>query len=654
MNKPPSGGLVRALGPVTAIAVVVGTTIGSGVFKKPQIIAEKVDQFGLIALLWILGGVLVVLGALAYAEVSILFPKAGGNFVFLRESYGRLAAFLWASVEILIIRTASIAALATVFAESLNTIIKDPAFTEKLGMSQPIGLTPWGERWLTVGVILVLGFVNVRGVRWGGGLQLLITLVKIGSLLAILALPFVLSAYVPSAPRPEPEYLTPVWPSDWSGVNFGKLGSAFLGVLWAYHGWMMLSPVAEEVTHPQRNLPLALLTGVGIIVFLYLGANLAYALVIPHDEMAALKDTTVAAEFGRRMLGPLGGAAASAAVMISVFGALNGNLLAGPRVLYALGGDGLAPAVLNRVHPRFHTPALAIIVETVWSALLVLVVALLTDRGDVFPPNKGGFDVLTDFAMFGAVLFETLAVVAIFVLRWRMPDAPRSFRCPGYPIVPALYTLLPAYIIVNTLIQKDARVEAISALVFTGLSAMVYAIFLDRPAAPASGRIVNRRVVWAAAAAVLAAIIGGGVVMYRTGAAKPEEDAKAQLMDADRAFAKATAEKGLDGWVSFMAKDAARVMPLGGKAAVGEEAIRKLDAPMFADPKTKLEWEPMDAGLFSGGDYGFTTGRARVVTVGEQKADSPWPIKYVTWWRKGDDGRWKVILDTGASERSPR
>jgi amino acid transporter len=480
MTKPPSGGLVRALGPVTAIAVVVGTTIGSGVFKKPQIIAEKVDHFGLIALLWILGGILVALGALAYAEVSVLFPRAGGNFVFLREGYGRLAAFLWGSVEFLIIRTASIAALATVFAESLNDVIRDPALTERLGLSQPISLTLWQQRWLTVAVIIALGFVNVRGVRWGGALQLAITLVKIGSLLAIVVLPFVLSAYVAGAPRPEPKYLTPTWPDNWSEINFGKLGSAFLGVLWAYHGWMMLSPVAEEVTHPQRNLPLALLTGVAIIVFLYLGANLAYALIIPREDMAALKDTTVAAEFGRRMLGPLGGALASAAVMMSVFGALNGNLLSGPRVLFALGGDGLAPAVLNRVHPRFHTPATAIIVEAIWSALLVLIVAVLSDR-DVFPDKKGGFDVLTDFAMFGAVLFETLAVVSIFVFRWRMPDAPRAFRCPGYPLVPALYTVLPLYIIVNTVVQPDARVEAVSALVFTGISAMVYAIFLDKP-----------------------------------------------------------------------------------------------------------------------------------------------------------------------------
>jgi amino acid transporter len=482
MSKPPSGGLVRALGPVTATAVVIGTTIGSGVFKKPQIIAEKVDHFGLIALLWVLGGMLVALGALAYAELAVLFPKAGGNYVFLREAYGRLPAFLFGCVEFLIIRTASIAALATIFTESLNDILRDPALSDSLGLSHPLAMTQWAQHGLTVAVILALGVVNVRGVRWGGGLQLVITLVKVGSLLAILALPFVLSAFIASAPRPQSANLSPAWPADWSGVNLGKLGTAFLGVLWAYHGWMSLAPVAEEVTRPQRDLPIALLAGVGIIVLLYFGANLAYSLIIPLPEMAALKGTTTAAEFGRRMLGPIGATAAAAAVMVSVFGALNGNLLTGPRVLFALGEDGLAPASLGRVHPRFHTPAAAILVETGWSALLVVAVAILTGIG-ILEPGKSHFDVLTDFAMFGAVLFETLAVVSIFVFRWRLPNAERPYRCPGYPVVPLLYTVLPGLIVVNTLIQPSARFEAFTALGFVLVSALAYWILgLDRTA----------------------------------------------------------------------------------------------------------------------------------------------------------------------------
>jgi amino acid transporter len=483
MKQTPSGGLVRALGPITATAIVVGTTIGSGVFKKAAVIAKDVNEFGPIACLWVLGGVLVVLGALAYAELAVLFPQAGGNFNFLREGYGRLAAFLWGCVEFLIIRTASIAALATVFAESFKDVIGDPELAKKVGMSEPVAMDPWAVRLLTIAVILVLGMVNVRGVRWGGWLQLLITLVKVGSLLAIASLPFWAYAVYTGAPQPNPELLKPTWPDGVERLDRGyfmHLGTAFLGVLWAYHGWMSLAPIAGEVTRPQRNLPLSLLTGVAIIVVVYLGANLAYSLIIPHDEMAALKDTTVAAEFGRRMLGPLGGVAASAAVMISVFGALNGNLLTGPRVLFALGGDGLAPAALNRVHPRFHTPAAAIIVETVWSAGLVLAVALLTEFG-YLDPNKSAFDRLTDFAMMGAVLFETLAVMTIFVFRWKMPDAPRPYKCPGYPLVPALYFILPVYMVVNALAVEGTRFEVMTALIFTALSAMFYAVFLDKP-----------------------------------------------------------------------------------------------------------------------------------------------------------------------------
>ncbi len=231
-------------------------------------------------------------------------------------------------------------------------------------------------------------------------------------------------------------------------MSLTGLATAYLGVLWAYHGWQNIAPVAEEVHHPQRNLPLALLGGVAIIITLYLGANLAYYLVIPRLEMANLKETTVATDFSLRLLGPLGAAAASAAVMCSVFGALNGNLLVGPRLLYAMGEDGLAPRALGVVHARYRTPALAIVVLAVWSALLVLTVATLTKIGWL-EESKSHFDRLTEFAMFGAVIFETLAVVSIFVFRRRWPNAERPYRCLGYPLVPALYVILPVCVVVN-------------------------------------------------------------------------------------------------------------------------------------------------------------------------------------------------------------
>jgi amino acid transporter len=327
-----------------------------------------------------------------------------------------------------------------------------------------------------VAVLVGLAGVNVRGVKWGGLLQLFITIVKVGSLLAIAVLPFVVlaAANAPTAALPSAAYLRPTWPGSWAEVSLAGLGSALLGVLWAYHGWMNIAPVAEEIRRPQRNIPLALLGGVAIIITVYLGANLAYYLVIPRPEMAELKNTTVATEFSLRLLGPLGAAAASAAVMCSVFGALNGNLLVGPRLLYAMGEDGLAPRALSEVHARYRTPALAIWVLAAWSALLVLGVAVLTETGRL-DPAKSHFDRLTDFAMFGAVIFETMAVLSIFVFRRRFPDAERPYRCWGYPVVPALYVVLPAFVLVNMFSAQPA--EALAGLGFIGLGAGTYFLF---------------------------------------------------------------------------------------------------------------------------------------------------------------------------------
>jgi amino acid transporter len=262
---------------------------------------------------------------------------------------------------------------------------------------------------------------------------------------------------------------------------------------------MNIAPVAEEVEKPQRNLPLALLAGVGIIIALYLSANLAYSLVIPQQRMATLKETTVATQFCLDLLGPLGAAAASAAVMCSVFGALNGNLLVGPRLLYAMGEDRLAPEALGAVHPRYRTPAAAILVMAAWASVLVVVGGALTryrlpalDLGFVrldlnVPEGKSLFDILTDFAMFGAVIFETMAVVSIFVFRFRLPNAGRPYRCPGYPVVPALYVVLPAFVLVNMFVHQRAEALAGVAFIAAG-SGVYYALGLGRTGPPPEPR----------------------------------------------------------------------------------------------------------------------------------------------------------------------
>jgi amino acid transporter len=480
--------LARVLGPWVAVAVVVGTVIGSGVFKKPQAVALAVPFSGLAALVWVLGGLLALLGALAYAEVAVLYPRAGGNYVFLREGYGRLAGFLWGWVEFWIIRSASLAALATIFTESLHDVLSAPSIQQALGLPTGSRLGFWEQRGLTVSVLLALTLVNVRGARWGGALQLFITVIKVGSLLAIAALPFLFLArpgLAPGGTEPSAGNLEPVWPGSWSLVSFSGLGSALLAVLWAYHGWMNIAPVAEEVRRPQRNVPLSLIVGVGTVIALYLGANLAYHLVLPQAQMTGLKDTTVATAFSLSLLGSLGAVAASAAVMCSVFGALNGNLLVGPRLLYAMADDGLAPRALGEAHPRYHTPALAILVLGGWSILLVVAVAVLTETG-ALDPAKSHFDRLTDFAMFGAVIFETMAVLSIFVFRRRRPGAERPYRCPGYPVVPALYFVLPAFILLNMFTAQP--VEALAGLGFIAAGALTYFALGLQHTAPARAR----------------------------------------------------------------------------------------------------------------------------------------------------------------------
>ncbi len=495
MNTNPSvspSGLLRALGPLMAGAVVVGTVIGSGVFKKPQAVAENLPAFGAAASVWIAGGLLALLGSLTLAEVAVLFPRAGGNYVFLREGYGRLAAFLWGWVEFWIIRAASLAALATIFTESLHDTLRGASRGDVLGY--------WEQRLLTVGVILGLALVNIRGVRWGGLLQLVVTAVKVASLLGIIALPFVvmalgrspgarvpseavgLLAATPTAGFPAAIPSTALYQLHVASAphvpNLANFLTALLGVLWAYHGWMNIAPVAEEVRNPQRNIPLALIGGTLVVIFLYLGANLAYHMVLPSWEMAEMKHTPVATAFSVRLLGSVGGLVLSAAIMCSVFGALNGNLLVGPRVLYAMGEDGLAPRALGAVHARYRTPALAIAVLTVWSCLLVLGVALLTEL-EVLRKDKSHFDVMTDFCMFAAVIFETLAVSTIFVFRRTLPNAERPYRCWGYPVVPALYLVLPALVLGNMFVNQQA--EAAGGVAFIALGVVVYGLFLRQP-----------------------------------------------------------------------------------------------------------------------------------------------------------------------------
>lgn len=486
-ENPPGVSLPRVLGYTTATAIVVGTVIGSGVFKKANVVAQSVPEAGVALLAWVLVGVLTLLGALSLAEVAVVVGRAGGNYAILGQAYGRWAGFLWGWVEFWIIRSGSIAALATIFTESLHDILRE-------ARGQPGDLLgPWSQAAITCAVIAVLGLINARGTHLGGGLQVFVTLVKALSLIGIAILPFVILAFV-SEPRATPSFsrLEPLWPTHTGTTYWIAFGGALVGIFWAYHGWMNIAPVVEEIKNPQRNLPFALLTGVFILIVLYVSVNIAYYLVIPTSEIATVQGRTVAGEFSVRLLGSVGLLLASLAVMISVFGSMNGNLLVGPRLLYAMAQDGLAPRSLGTLHPRYQTPARAELVLTGWCVLEVLLVTALTqvklpnlDLGwwqiDFNLPAKAPFDVITDFAMFGAISFETLSVASIFVFRRRFPPSQLAlpYRCPLYPWVPAVYVICLTMVLANMF--RSQRAESLTGVGFILVGAAIYMLFLRRP-----------------------------------------------------------------------------------------------------------------------------------------------------------------------------
>jgi APA family basic amino acid/polyamine antiporter len=511
METPPAanepGQLPRVLGPWIATAIVIGTVIGSGVFKKPHAVAKDISEFGLIMIAWVLVGALALIGSLILAEVAVIHPRAGGNYVFLREGYGRWAGFLWGWVEFWIIRTGSIGALAGVFSESVFDIAAYLVRTSPTEDPFPVADPKffWLRQGVTITVIAVLAIVNARGTILGGGLQLLVTTVKCVSLVGIAIMPFLFLALV-SEPDVDAARLEPIWPADAGSINWSKFGSAMVGILWAYHGWMNLAPMAEEVKNPNRNLPLSFVMGTMAIIVLYLSVNVAYHLVVPRDEIIAMGGTSpVATLFAQHLLGPVGLLFGSMAIMISVFGSLNGNLLVGPRLLFAMGKDGLAPKSLCQLHATFRTPVIAVFVLAGWAILLVLGLGMLSffrddlnkmiadldaQCGDIGVfmyfqiPNKALFDVVTDYVMFGAVAFETLAVASIFVVRRQYPvdKVALPYRCWGYPVLPIVYVAVMAAVLGNMFYTQ--RTESLIAMGFIGVGAAVYAVVFARRPVP--------------------------------------------------------------------------------------------------------------------------------------------------------------------------
>jgi amino acid transporter len=413
--------LPRRLGLWSAVAVAVGSTIGSGIFRTPATVAARVEDVTLFFGVWIVGGVVALCGALTYAELAASYPRSGGIYVFIREAFGPLPAFLFGWAELLVIRPGAFGAISiTASAYTLRLIGIDPA-------APVAGLSLHAEQLLAAGYVAVVAAVNYRGIHRGALLQNLSTAFKVAALLALIVLGFLLGGGVSAAGGAA----APV------RVGLSPVLLALVSILWAYDGWADLAFVGGEVRDPQRNLPRALLIGTVVVVVLYLGANLVYLHLIPIGRM---KDAElVAADSAQLLFGAAGVAAVSAAVAVSTFGTLNGSMMTSPRIFYALAEDGLFPAVIARVDPTTGAPGAAILLTAVLGMVFVLVRT---------------FTQLADQFVIGIWPFYALAVAAIYVLRRRRPDLVRPYRTWGYPVVPGVFLVASLFLLGNYFVSQ--------------------------------------------------------------------------------------------------------------------------------------------------------------------------------------------------------
>jgi amino acid transporter len=446
-----NGALRRQLGLWSAVAVLVGSTIGSGIFRSPAGIADRLPGPLPLMAVWVAGGLFALCGALTLAELSGELPATGGMYVFIREGWGRMPAFLFGWAELTLLRAASLGAISTTFTEY---------FLRVLGFDPSV--QPYADwvHWIAAIAIVVTATFNYVGVLWSSLVLNLTTLAKYGGLLFIILL-----ALVVGLPRTGGHF-TPAVPDG--SFRVSAFGLALVSVLWAFDGWADLSFVAGEVREPRRVLPRAIIIGTLAVIAIYLLANVGYLAVMRVEEIRHSK--LVAADVAQRLIGAPGVVLVAATVMLSTFGTLNATLLTAPRVFFAMADDGLFFRRVAAVHPRYGTPYVAVLLT---SALGVVFVLLRT------------FEQLADTFVTAIVPFYALAVAAIFVLR-RRPDYDPPFRTPLYPVVPILFILATLFLLGNAIVDPTSRWPTIGVLAAILLGFPVYLATVGRAPAPRS------------------------------------------------------------------------------------------------------------------------------------------------------------------------
>jgi APA family basic amino acid/polyamine antiporter len=449
----PKRSLIRELGVWDAALITIGSVLGGGIFITTGDIARSLPHAGLILSVWLVGGLLTLAGALTYAELGAMFPRAGGQYHYLKETYGPLWGFLFGWAAFFVIMTGGIAALAASFGEYLGAFIPffstgHVLFTIPLGTS--VQWTVNGGQLAGALAIAFLTFINYLGVREGAGLQNVVTIAKVGSLLGLGFLGLVVSPRVSAVSQ----IVAPL--PDGRGL-IAAFGVGMIASLWSYDGWYAVSNLAGEMRRPSRDLPLGIVSGTIAITLLYLLVNVVYVRALTIEEMGATGRIGEAA--AQSLFGPMGGRLLTAAVLVSIFGCISTTILYAARVYLPMAEDGSFFPQLARIHPRYATPAACLVAQGVWATLLTF---------------SGSYEQLYTYVVFAVVFFHAATGAAVFVLRRTRPDAPRPYSTWGYPWVPALFVLSSVGLFLNTLSEKPVESLVGVLLLALGLPAYVF------------------------------------------------------------------------------------------------------------------------------------------------------------------------------------
>jgi APA family basic amino acid/polyamine antiporter len=429
-------GFVKGLGLVDATTLVMGSMIGSGIFIVSSDVARQVQSPGLLIVCWILAALLTIVAALSYGELAAAMPHAGGQYVYLREAFGRFWAFLFGWTTFVVIQTGTIAAVAVAFAKYTGVFLPQVSASNYVIGSGKLGLTT--QQLLAIAIVMGLTVVNTGGIRTGAIVQNIFTAAKVISLLGLAALGFVLGR--------NPDAIAANFHHFWRGASWNwsvvaLVGTAMVGPLFSSDAWNNVTFTAGEVRNPKRDLPLSLGLGVGVVSALYLACNFVYLSVLTLGQIQTAPEDRVATAVVAVMFGPVATKIMAAAIMISTFGCVNGLILSGARVYYTMAHDGLFFRRAGELNPETHAPDFALYIQCGWTILLTL---------------SGQYGDLLDYVIFAVLLFYMLTIGGLFRLRRTRPDMERPYRAVGYPVLPALYIFVAGVIEVLLLWNKPA------------------------------------------------------------------------------------------------------------------------------------------------------------------------------------------------------